>query len=100
MKTFSLLISLFLSIFVFAQVGIETTNLNAQLDVHTNARATSQRKGIQVDVNSTSVDISQGTFSLDLTNSSLTAIGGTASKYGIFNNGSCARKADRYEGIH
>ena len=99
MKTFSLLISLFLSILIFAQVGIETTNLNTQLDVHTNARATSQREEIQVDVNSTSGDISQGTFCLHLTNSSLTAIGGTASTYRIFNNGSRAVMADRYECI-
>ena len=78
---------------VAAQVGIGTVTPQAQLDVVTEATATSERKGIQVDLNSTST-AQQNTYSLYLTNSSSPSL--TASKYGIFNNVSGAGTATRY----
>ena len=79
--------------FVLAQVGIGTTNPGAQLDVVTEANATSERKGIQVDLNSTST-AQQNTYSLHLTNSSSPSL--TASKYGIYNHVTGAGNATRY----
>ncbi|APY09354.1 hypothetical protein BWZ20_14030 [Winogradskyella sp. J14-2] len=96
MKIYSLLFSLIFSTCVFAQVGIGTTNPQAQLDVVTEATATSERKGLQVDVNSTSASTTQSTYSLHLTNSSTPAIGGAAAKFGIFNNVSGSGTANRY----
>ncbi|WP_299116614.1 hypothetical protein [uncultured Winogradskyella sp.] len=96
MKIRSLLFSMMFPMFIFAQVGIGTTTPGAQLDVVTDATATSERKGLQVDVNSTSASTTQSTFSLHLTNSSTPAIGGAAEKFGIYNNVSGAGTANRY----
>ncbi|WP_299364300.1 hypothetical protein [Winogradskyella sp.] len=96
MKRFSLLFSLMFPILIFAQVGVGTTTPGAQLDVVTEATATSERKGLQVDVNSISTSTTQSTYSLHLTNSSTPAVGGAAAKFGIFNNVSGAGTADRY----
>jgi hypothetical protein len=96
MKIYSLLFSLVFTTCIFAQVGIGTTNPQAQLDVVTEATATSERKGLQVDVNSTSASTIQSTYSLHLTNSSTPAIGGAAAKFGIYNNVSGAGTANRY----
>ncbi len=59
MKAFPLLILLFLPMLIIGQVGIGTTNPNAQLDVVTDGTATSERKGLQVDINSTSLSTAQ-----------------------------------------
>ncbi|MEH6535717.1 MAG: hypothetical protein V7719_04945 [Psychroserpens sp.] len=93
MKFNILLVVLCVPFFIFSQVGIGTTNPSAQLDVVTEATATSERKGIQVDLNSTSI-AQQNTYSLHLTNSSMPSL--TAAKYGIFNNVSGAGTATRY----
>lgn len=84
------------SALMFAQVGVGTTTPGAQLDVVTEATTTSERKGLQVDVNSTSTSTTQSTYSLHLTNSSTPAIGGVAEKFGIYNNVSGAGTANRY----
>lgn len=78
---------------VFSQVGIGTVTPGAQLDIVTQAITTSERKGIQIDLNSTST-AQQNTYSLHLTNSSSPSL--TASKYGIFNNVSGLGTATRY----
>jgi len=96
MKTYSSLFLLVFSTCIFAQVGVGTTNPQAQLDVVTETTATSERKGLQVDVNSTSTSTTQSTYSLHLTNSSTPALGGAAAKFGIFNNVSGAGTSDRY----
>lgn len=82
-----------LPVLLFAQVGVGTTSPTAQLHVVTSATATSERKGIEVDLNSTST-AQQNTFSLHLTNSSRPSL--TASKYGIFSNVSGVGTATRY----
>ncbi len=92
-RIFFSFISLILVIPSFSQVGIGTVTPGAQLDVVTQATTTSERKGIQVDLNSTST-AQQNTFSLHLTNSSSPSL--TAAKYGIFNNVSGLGTATRY----
>ncbi len=82
-----------LPMLINAQVGIGTTTPTAQLHVVTEATATSERKGVEVELNSTST-AQQNTYSLHLTNSSRPSL--TASKYGIFSNVSGAGTATRY----